>query len=113
MKIIAYGIRDDEKPYLDEWVTKNHIEVKAVPDLLDSSNIDLAKNYDGVVAYQQKPYTADLFDKMHEFGIHAFSLRNVGVDNVPADALKKMISKFRTYQHILQEQLLNCQSPNC
>lgn len=89
MKIIAYGIRDDEKPYLDEWVTKNHIEVKAVPDLLDSSNIDLAKDYDGVVAYQQKPYTADLFDKMHEFGIHAFSLRNVGVDNVPADALKK------------------------
>lgn len=89
MKIIAYGIRDDEKPYLEEWVKDNKIEVKAVSELLDSNTIEQAKGYDGVVAYQQKPYTDDLFDKMNEFGIHAFSLRNVGVDNVPVEALKR------------------------
>lgn len=87
MKIIAYGIRDDEVPYLEEWVAKNNVEVTAVSDLLDSDTIDQAKGYDGVVAYQQKPYTEDLFDKMNDFGIHSFSLRNVGVDNVPTDAL--------------------------
>jgi D-lactate dehydrogenase len=89
MKIIAYGIRDDEKPYLEEWVEQNKIEVTAVSALLDSDTIAQAKGYDGIVAYQQKPYTEDLFDKMNEFGIHAFSLRNVGVDNVPVEALKR------------------------
>ncbi|AMV61630.1 D-lactate dehydrogenase [Pediococcus damnosus] len=89
MKIIDYGIRDDEKPYLDEWVKKNNVEVKAVSDLLTEDNIDLAKGYDGVIAYQQKPYTDGIFKKMDEFGIHAFSLRNVGVDNVPAESVKK------------------------
>ncbi|PZG13985.1 lactate dehydrogenase, partial [Spongiactinospora gelatinilytica] len=46
MKIIAYGIRDDEKPYLEEWVKDNKIEVKAVSELLDSNTIEQAKGYD-------------------------------------------------------------------
>lgn len=87
MKIIAYGIRDDEEPYLDEWVEKNNVEVTAVSELLDSTTIDQAEGFDGIVAYQQKPYTSDLFEKMNKFGIHSFSLRNVGVDNVPAEAV--------------------------
>ncbi|WP_353990274.1 D-2-hydroxyacid dehydrogenase [Pediococcus argentinicus] len=89
MKIIAYGIRDDELPYLKEWEEKNKIEVKAVQDLLTTDNIDLAKGFDGVVAYQQKPYSDGIFEKMNEYGIHAFSLRNVGVDNVPFETLRK------------------------
>lgn len=87
MKIIAYGIRDDEEPYLDEWVEKNNVEVTAISELLDSTTIDQAEGFDGIVAYQQKPYTSDLFEKMNKFGIHSFSLRNVGVDNVPAEAV--------------------------
>jgi D-lactate dehydrogenase len=89
MKIIAYGIRDDEKPFLNEWIEKNNIQVTAVSELLDSTTVDQAQGFDGVVAYQQKPFTEDLFDKMGTFGIHSFSLRNVGIDNVPLEALKR------------------------
>ncbi|KRN13660.1 D-lactate dehydrogenase [Fructilactobacillus fructivorans] len=89
MKIIAYGIRDDERPYLEQW-DKAHpdVEVKAEPKLLDNDTVDEAKGFDGVVAYQQKPYTADILDKLASFGIKSLSLRNVGVDNVDADAVK-------------------------
>ncbi|MQS88373.1 D-2-hydroxyacid dehydrogenase [Companilactobacillus mishanensis] len=89
MKLIDYGVRDDERPYIEEWSKKNNIEVKIVPELLNPETIELAKDYDGVVAYQQLPYESAIFDKMNEFGIHVLSLRNVGVDNVPFDALKK------------------------
>ena len=89
MKIIAYNIRPDEEPFVKEWEKKNDIQVKTVPDLLTKDNIDLAKGYDGVVAYQQKPYTSEIFDKMKSFNIKSFSIRNVGTDNVPFDVLKE------------------------
>lgn len=89
MKIIAYGIRDDERPYLEEWSKDQGIEVKAVAELLDDSTVDQAEGFDGAVVYQQKPYTASVIDKLASFGIKSLSLRNVGVDNIDADAIKR------------------------
>lgn len=89
MKIIAYGIRDDERPYLEQWSQAQGIEVKAVGDLLDETTADLAKGYDGAVVYQQKPYTAAVLDRLAANGVTNLSLRNVGVDNVDAEAVKK------------------------
>jgi Lactate dehydrogenase and related dehydrogenases len=89
VKIIAYGIRDDEQPYLEQWSKDQGIEVKAVKELLDESTVDLAKGYDGAVVYQQKPYTAAVLDKLAANGVTNLSLRNVGVDNVDADAVKR------------------------
>lgn len=89
MKIIAYGIRDDEQPYLEQWSKDQGIEVKAVAELLDEQTVDLAKGYDGAVVYQQKPYTAAVLDQLAANGVTNLSLRNVGVDNVNADAVKR------------------------
>lgn len=89
MKLIDYGVREDERPYIEQWSKENNIEVKIVSDLLNPETIEQANGYDGVVAYQQLPYDPAIFDKMNEYGIHVLSLRNVGVDNVPFDALKK------------------------
>lgn len=89
MKLIDYGVRDDEKVYIEEWSKENSTEVKIVQELLTPETVKLAKGFDGIVAYQQLPYDPIVFDKMNEYGIHVISLRNVGVDNVPFDALKK------------------------
>jgi len=89
MKLIDYGVREDEKKYIEEWSQENNIEVTIVSDLLTPETVQLAKGYDGIVAYQQLPYDEKIFDTMNEFGIHVISLRNVGVDNVPIAALKK------------------------
>ncbi|HCD08081.1 MAG TPA: lactate dehydrogenase [Lactobacillus sp.] len=89
MKLIDYGVREDEKKYIQEWSKENKIEVTIVTDLLTPETVEMAKGYDGVVAYQQLPYDEKIFDKMNEYGIHVISLRNVGVDNVPVEALKR------------------------
>lgn len=91
MKIIAYGVRDDERPYFDEWQAANQqVEVKLVADLLDESTVDQANGFNGVVAFQQKAYSDEMLTKLKKFGITNLSLRNVGVDNINAATAKHL-----------------------
>lgn len=89
MKLIDYGVREDEKKYIQAWSKEHDIEVTIVTELLTPETVEMAQGYDGIVAYQQLPYDEKIFDKMNQYGIHVISLRNVGVDNVPIEALKK------------------------
>ena len=90
MKIIAYGIREDERPYVKNWQWANpDVELICTDKLLDVESAELAAGCDGVVAYQQKSYSADLLKRLHEMNIHNLSLRNVGVDNIDAEAAVK------------------------
>lgn len=89
MKIIAYGIREDELQYVKEWEKDNQIKIKIVADLLDEETVQLATNYDAIVAYQQKDYTAELIKKIHDLNIKYLSIRNTGVDNVNGDAVNQ------------------------
>ena len=90
MKIIAYGIREDERPYVENWQWANpDVELVCTGKLLDVESAELARGCDGVVAYQQKSYSADLLKRLHEMNIHNLSLRNVGVDNIDAEAAVK------------------------
>lgn len=83
MKIIAYGVRADERPYFDAWqASHSDVELQLVEDLLDESTVTQAKGSDGVVVFQQAPYTDAMFAKLNEFGVKNVSLRNVGVDNI-------------------------------
>ena len=89
MKIVAYGIRDDERPYLTQWSEENpDVEVVGKSELLDDQTVEDAKGADGVVVYQQKPYTASVINKLGQYGVKFMSLRNVGVDNIDWDAIK-------------------------
>ena len=90
MKILAYGIREDEKPFVKEWEQENpEVEVEITDKLLDEETVVMAKGFDGVVVYQQKPYTDAVFEKLDAYGIHNVSLRNVGVDNMNPATVKK------------------------
>lgn len=90
MKILAYGIREDEKPFVKEWEQENpEVEVEITDKLLDEETVAMAKDFDGVVVYQQKPYTDTVFEKLDSYGIHNVSLRNVGVDNMNPATVKK------------------------
>lgn len=89
MKIVAYGIRDDERPFLDQWSKENpDVEVVGKSELLDDQTVTDAEDADGIVVYQQKPYTASVINKLGEYGIKFMSLRNVGVDNIDWQAIK-------------------------
>lgn len=89
-KIVAYAIRDDEKPALNEWRKKNpDVEVVDTAELLTPETASLAKGADAVVVYQQLDYTKETLKALSENGIKIMSLRNVGTDNIDFTAAKE------------------------
>lgn len=95
MKIVAYGVRQDERPYFDAWQAANpQIELQLEPGLLDETSAALANGADGVVVFQQKSYSGAILQRLSDLGIKNVSLRNVGVDNVDAAMVKKLGMKI-------------------
>lgn len=91
MKIVCYGIRDDEMPALKDWESKNpDVEIQVEKELLTPESAKKAKGADGVVVYQQLPYSKETLQALHDAGINKMSLRNVGTDNIDMDAAKKL-----------------------
>ena len=91
MKIVSYSIREDEMPALKNW-EKAHpdVEVQVESELLTPESAAKAQGADGVVVYQQKPYTRETLQALHDAGINKMSLRNVGTDNIDMDAAKEL-----------------------
>jgi D-lactate dehydrogenase len=91
MKIVSYSIREDEMPALQNW-QKEHpeVEVQIEKELLTPESAKKAQGADGVVVYQQKPYTRETLQALHDAGINKMSLRNVGTDNIDMDAAKEL-----------------------
>lgn len=91
MKIFAYGIRDDEKPSLEDWKSAHpDVEVDYTQDLLTPETAALAKGSDSAVVYQQLDYSRETLTALAEVGVTNMSLRNVGTDNIDFDAAKAL-----------------------
>lgn len=81
MKIYVFGLRDDEREPLNHWEQLHpEVEVESTQKILDEETADFAKGFDGVVAVQREPYPRKALEKIHNYGISNFSVRNVGTD---------------------------------
>ncbi|UQS82934.1 D-2-hydroxyacid dehydrogenase [Bombilactobacillus folatiphilus] len=101
MKIVSYGIRQDEQPALKEWQAQHpEVQVQVESELLTPQSATKAKGADGVVTFQQAPYTREVLQALHDNGINKMSLRNVGTDNIDMTAAKELgfqITNVRVY----------------
>ncbi|MFD1484990.1 D-2-hydroxyacid dehydrogenase [Lacticaseibacillus baoqingensis] len=82
MKIMVFGARVDEIPYLRQWAKTHAIALTIRPELLNAETVALAAGYDGLNCLQTTPYSAQLFAKMGQLGIKYLTIRNVGTDNI-------------------------------
>lgn len=91
MKIFAYGIRNDEKPALEDWKSAHpEVEVDYTQELLTPETAALAKGSNSVVVYQQLDYTPETLKALAEAGVTNMSLRNVGTDNIDFETAKAL-----------------------
>ena len=91
MKIFAYGVRNDEKPALEDWKSAHpEVEVDYTQELLTPETAALAKGSDSVVVYQQLDYTPETLRALAEAGVTNMSLRNVGTDNIDFETAKAL-----------------------
>lgn len=90
-KILAYHVRDDEQPFIDEWAKQHHVQVDSVPYELHEDTVDQAKGYDGVNYKQRSILSKEqtLYHKLHSFGIKQLAIRSAGIDSVNLDFAKQ------------------------
>ena len=91
MKIYMYGVYQDEVPYIKEWQEEHpEVTVDSTTKLLDENTVNLSKGSDGVVVFQQKPYSDEALRQLALNGITKMSLRNVGVDNLNHELVQEL-----------------------
>lgn len=89
MKFIAFSVRDDERPYFEQFEQKNDVKVTLVADALTKDTMHQAKGYDAIIALQTGQYPDELYGFMAEEGIKSLAIRNVGTDNLNLDLAKE------------------------
>ncbi|AEJ23443.1 D-2-hydroxyacid dehydrogenase [Weissella koreensis] len=91
MKIIAFGIREDEQVAVDVWMTKHpEVQVHTTSELLTPQTAKMAEGYDVVNILQAGiPVGEETLSQLHDLGINILTLRNVGTDDLDFDVLKK------------------------
>lgn len=83
-KLIVYHTREDEKPFVDQWAKKNHVQVDTVPFELHYKTVNFAQGYDGVIFKQRGSLSSkeNIYKKLHDFGIKQLSCRSAGIDSI-------------------------------
>lgn len=75
----------DTKPYDMAGFEGRHegrIEFKYYETKLNEDTVELAKGYDGVVAFVNDTLSAGVIDRLHEYGVRLIALRCAGYNNV-------------------------------
>ncbi|WP_125702662.1 D-2-hydroxyacid dehydrogenase [Lacticaseibacillus daqingensis] len=84
MKVLAYGVRGDEQPYLDQWAQQTGDTLVTTSSYLSAAT--LTQPADGISCFQTVPYAPSVFAQMQRLGIRYLALRNTGTDNVDFEA---------------------------
>lgn len=84
VKIIAYHVRQDEQPFIDEWSRENNIEVKSVPFELHPATVNHVQGFDGIIYKQRSRLDEDgtIYQTLKDYGIQQLSCRSAGVDTI-------------------------------
>lgn len=90
MKIIAYGVREDEEIYVEPVSKKLGIEVKICHEHLKPDTVELAKGYDAVSIVGICDGSRPVLEKLAEYGIHALSTRTIGYNQIDLDAASEL-----------------------
>lgn len=89
MKILFYSMRTDEVEPFNKWKQEHpDIQVDHTEKLFTVETAKMAEGYDGVVLFQQEPYSDEAINILKELGVKNLSFRNVGVDNINLNLLK-------------------------
>ncbi|MCJ1655526.1 D-lactate dehydrogenase [Staphylococcus sp. NRL 16/872] len=88
-KIKIMSVRDEDIPYIEEWATKNKVEVELNKAFLTEENVDSVQGFDGLSLSQQHPLSEEVFAKLQQFGIKQIAQRSAGFDTYDLNLASK------------------------
>ena len=89
MKLFAYAVRLDEKPYFDKWCQRLGVEYAYSTQYPTPENLQLARGYDAI---STTPYTLGPADirRFYELGVKCLAARAVGYDHFDLPTAKEL-----------------------
>src|SRR5699024_3820198 len=88
-KIIAYQVREEELPIVEQWPKDNEVKVKIVNEQITPENVHLAEGYDGVSTSQNIKVDPVIYETLNSYGIKQISQRSAGYDYYDLDEATK------------------------
>ncbi len=89
MKLIAFGVREDEEDYMEPIAKKFGFEIKICHEHLNLNTVTLAKGFDAVSIVGVDKANRDILECLSKYGIHALSTRTIGYNHIDLDAAKE------------------------
>ena len=86
MKIIAFGVREDEECYMEPVAKKLGIEVEVHEEHLSMESVHLAKGFDAVSIVGVCKANREILKELSSYGIHALSTRTIGYNQIDLQA---------------------------
>lgn len=82
MKLIAYGVREDEKTVFLRHRQNYEFELTLVHERLSHENVHLAQGFDGVSVLASCDVNEDILTILHSYNIKVVASRSTGYDNI-------------------------------
>lgn len=80
LKILLFGVRDEEIPIIKAWSTRNEVQVDYTELNLTPETIEMAKGYDGVTISQVADLDVSLYPTLASYGIKQIAQRSAGFE---------------------------------
>lgn len=110
MKLAAFSCREDEIHFFEEYARKYDVELATTARAPSLNNIELAKDCQAVSVITT-PITAELIQRLHEYGVKVISTRTVGFEHVDyrrAAELGITVSNVSYTPHTVAEYAVMC-----
>lgn len=89
MKVLMYSTKDYERPYLLE-ANKDNIKTDITSVALTMNTVKMANGYSAVSVFTGDDVSAQVLQKLHEYGIRFIAVRSVVCDNVDLVVAEKL-----------------------
>lgn len=80
LKIMLFGVRDEEIPIIKAWSTRNEVQVDYTELNLTPETIEMVKGYDGVTISQVADLDVSLYPTLASYGIKQIAQRSAGFE---------------------------------
>lgn len=89
MKLIAFGVREDEEDYMEPIAKIFGFEIKICHEHLSLNTVNLAKGYDAVSIVGVDKANRDILECLSKYGVKALSTRTIGYNHIDVSAAKE------------------------
>ena len=90
MKLLAFDVKDYERPYLEEQAKAMGLQLECLSARLDSKTLPLCHGHKAISCFVNDELSSEVLKGLEEVGVELIALRCAGYNNVDGEALQQL-----------------------